>query len=410
MPAVIGRGPHARWVYPQSPGRGSSATFPPLTRQRFIDGGTSNPGSGSAASPYATIASFLAGRGNVSTADADANYVGWVTPKIGGYTENLSFPPYASTELRADSNPGVTDLIIGNITWPNVGGAFAAPNGAYLSLHNLTVLGSIVVTDDVGAPDSLLVLSADEIGQGGASVSDVIDTSACTKLAAIIVTNMALANGVNAGTTDDSAALTLLYSSAVGSVLARTVNCIGATLACDVITTVAVTGQATFRDCAFAQSSNTVLTAPGGALFDGPSWRSFLAAGGVRSVATTVLVTGGYSGGIVQGANLPTGAGPTNVSLNGTGASGGYTGMSAGNFYASAGLVANSVVRLLTGGGELNGDTQCITKTDLAAFSLTVQNNAGGTIGVIPPNSRGSIIARFNGADWIFQEGGSLVG
>jgi hypothetical protein len=67
-----------------------------------------------------------------------------------------------------------------------------------------------------------------------------------------------------------------------------------------------------------------------------------------------------------------------------------------------------TTVTLKTGGGELPGDTILITKTDLGANVLAVKNNAAVTIGTIPTNERGFVLARFNGSDWVFAEGGSL--
>jgi hypothetical protein len=53
----------------------------------------------------------------------------------------------------------------------------------------------------------------------------------------------------------------------------------------------------------------------------------------------------------------------------------------------------------------------CITKVDTAAHALTIQNNAGTVIGVIPSGSRGFVLAEFLSTvgDWFFAEGGSLA-
>jgi hypothetical protein len=121
-----------------------------------------------------------------------------------------------------------------------------------------------------------------------------------------------------------------------------------------------------------------------------------------------VLVVGGYSGASVEGAALA--AASTSVSLNGTGATAGFTGENSGNHYSTASVTPTSVT-LLTGGGELEGDTLLISRTASVAADLAVVNGGvgAGTIGTIPTGTRGFVLARFDGTNWVFAEGGSLA-
>lgn len=411
MSYVIGRGRNAREAYPISPGAGGGgqAVVAPLTRQRFIDGGTTQLGlDGSVANPFKTIAEFTASRTNVSVADATANYVGWLMPAIGGYVENIAFPPYASTEVRADSlaNSVVGVNVTGNVTWANVAGAFAA-TVAGVSLHNVSVSGNITVTDDAGAPGSIFSISGDEVGHQAVTVGGVFDSSTTTHLVFATFTDINIA-GITAGTGASSAIVLIFSTTCTGAITARSLVVEDSIISSSAITT---REAAAFTNCSFSAGSNTVLTVPGGAAFDGLSWVTFIEAGGTRApgdAGTTVLVYGGYLGSPVEGAAL-TGA-ATNVSLNGTGASVGFQGANSGNHYTTSNGTPTSVT-LLTGGGELAGDTMRITKTDLGANALAVINGGGGggTIGTIPANNRGSVLARFNGTNWIFVDGGALA-
>jgi len=389
----------AREAFPISSGVGAAAGVPPLKRQKFIDGDTTQNGlNGSVAGPFKTIAQFMASRTNASVADATANYVGWVMPALSGYTENVAFPAYASTELRADSLSSLNGTIInGNVTWANIAGTNAA-TAALVCLHNVSVNGTFTVTDDAGAPASEVVFGGDETAFVGVSVGAFV-SSAATKLGAVLFLNAATTS-VDAGTADTSAVIIMDGCTPSGSVIGKMVEMFDCAVQAS-----AVTARVTsiFRDCTFTVV--TTLTSPASS-FDGQSWMSFFGIGGIRAAGTTVLVIGGFDGGSVPGAAL-TGA-STDVSLNGTGATAGYTGENSGNHYTTSNGTPTTVT-LKTGGGELKGDTICITKTDLGANALAVKNNAAATIGTIPANERGSVVARFDGADWVFDQGGSLA-
>ena len=397
---VIGRRGHGRETYPQSPRAGGGATSTPLSRQRFIDGDTTVPGLGAASAPFPTIAAFIASRGNVSVADATANYVGWLMPALNGYTENVHFPPYASTELRADSfSADLGTVVTGNVTWANVAGAHPAAV-AVVDMHNVTVTGVFTVTDDGGAPSSVVLFGGDEVGLQSELLGG-FDASGATHLTSVFFEN-ALVNNIAAGIANAD----VFNSECNGQIAAGAL--VAANSSIDVSAINVGTGTANFSNCQFVAGSTPALAASGGATFDGPSWQSFWEAGGARAVGTTVLVVGGYSGAAVEGAGLQTAA-DTSVSLNGTGATAGFTGEHSGNHYSLTNPGGDRIVTLLTGGGELPGDTMLITKTDLVAHSLTVKNNASTVIGVIPSGSRGFVLARLSGGDWVFSEGGSLA-
>ena len=380
----------------------------PLSRQRFIDGDTATTGrTGAASQPFKTIAEFIASRGNASVPDATANYVGWLMPSIAGYTENIAFPAYASTELRADSvSDALGTVITGNVTWANAAGANPAV-AAFVSIHNVTVSGSATVTDDVNAPASVFVFSGDELGDSSVALGS-FDSHTTTKLNIATFTN-AIVGAINAGTAANSAVVELIHSEVSGnSILASELVAHDTAIA---VTSIITFGDMRFVGCTF-QGAPNVQSTNGTVFFDGPSWKSFLEAGGTRSAGVVVLVVGGYNGGAVEGATLPTG-GNVDVSLNGTGATAGYTGSNSGNHYSSSGITGDRSVAILTGGGELDGDTMLITKKDLAAHNLVI-SNAGTTpvvLGTIPSGSRGFLLAQFNAStgDWVLAACGSLA-
>lgn len=411
MSHVIGRRGHGRETYPERGiGSGAPVSIVPLSRQRFIDGGTVVPGqTGSVAEPYATIAAFIASRGNASVADATANYVGWLMPALDGYTEDVAFPPYASTELRADSiSTSRGTAITGGATWVNMAGAFAASPSANVVMHNIAISGDFTVTDDIGAPTSTVIFSGDELDQASAVIGGGFISNTCVKLTAITFLHASILDGLNAGNSAGTSPSVVISSSiCAGDVTAGFLRASDTLFISPTITT-SSPGTAAFFNCQFQPSEPPLLTCFGGATFDGSSWANFIASGGARSVGTRVLVQGGNSNGSVEGAAL-TGA-STNVSLNGTGATVGFTGSDSGNHYTCSSATPTTVT-LLVGGGELPGDTMRITKANLGANVLAIVNGGpgAGTLGTIPTLARGSVLARFNGTNWVFVEGGSML-
>lgn len=411
MSRMIGRGRYATETYPQGPGGGGGAggASVPLSRQRFIDGDTVQVGlNGAAAEPFKTIAQFIASRSNaVSAADSAANFVGWLTPSIAGYVEDIAFPGRCSTELRADSMslPGTGGVnVTGNATWANTSGTAADP-AANLALHNVNITGSLTVTDNVSSPPTLLSITGDEEPAGGSSAIGSIVAGSTQTLSSVALQNAQCVGALTLGAGAANAVAIITGGSIVGGdITAKSVFCVNAALGSSNIT-VNSGGSAIFQATTFSHAC--VLTA-GVSSFDGPSWQSFIAIGGTRAVGTTVLVQGGYNAAPVEGAAL-TGA-ATNVSLNGTGATAGFTGEHSGNHYSSASNTPTSVT-LLTGGGEKPGDTILISRTTLGTGVLAVINGGGGagTLGTIPVNARGFVLAQFNGTNWVFVEGGSML-
>lgn len=412
MSRVLGRGRYIYGTYPTGAGGGggAGASAVPLSRQRFIDGDTAQSGlNGAAAEPFATIGQFTTARDadNVSIAAATSNFVGWIMPKIGGYTEDIAFPAYASTELRADSVSLVGGTVVtGNATWANSGGDFAA-SAAVVALHNVTVSGDFTVTDDGGAPNSVVIIGGDE--SSSAVIGGDFNSSTTTHLASVAFMNAQCLGDLTAGIATTSAQVGLTDSSVIGSISANALVCQRSNLQSPAIGVRDGGGGAVFLSTTFLGACvlKSVLSGGAGvASFDGPSWSSFREKGGTRFTGTAVLVKGGYSGGAVEGAALT--AASTSVSLNGTGATAGFTGENSGNHYTTSNGTPTTVT-LKTGGGELPGDTILITKTDLGANVVAVKNNAGGQIASIPTLAKGFVLAQFNGSDWVFASGGSML-
>jgi hypothetical protein len=400
MSYLIGRGRYAREAFPVNAQASGGGSILPLSRQRFIDGDTTQPGNGSASNPFPTIAAFMASRTNVSVPDAATNYVGWITPKIGGYVENVSFPPYATTELRADSfsfpsPPGGGANILGIVTWNNIAGA-NTPATALVTMHNVPVAGSFTVTDDAGAPPSRVLFGGDSpftrLGGG-------FNASAATNFESVVFDKAEINGTLNAGT----GSVFLIDSVCTSSILGSDLRALNSNFSGSALT---LTSSAFFVGCIFNDGSSPVLTTPL-ANFDGPSWASFLEAGGTRGVGTVVLVVGGYSGASVEGATLPNG-GSVDVSLDGSGASAGYTGEDSGNHYSTPDPFDTDLTVSLKTGGAKEGDTLCITKGTLGN-TLTVENSVNTLIGTIPNLERGFILSRFTAGEWVFMEGGSLT-
>jgi hypothetical protein len=411
MAYLIGRRGTARETYPEAnAGGGSGSAIVPLTRYRFIDGGTVQAGlNGSVAEPFKTIAEFMASRSNASVADATAAYVGILTPALNGYAENVVFPPYASTELRAN-NLSFADgsAIAGTVSIPNVGGAHAAAEAVFV-LHNIFATGALTYTDDGGAPTSLLILSGDE-AYAASSLFASIDTHTSAHLTEVTLVNVGVTGNVNCGVGSANASLEAASSSFSSS---------------------AITAKsAGFQDCGF--SDGTVFTVSGGgsnlvftgcafegdtapslvgsslgaiAVFDGPSWRSFLEASGAIGANMVVLVVGGYGGGPVQG--IPIGDVSATLSLDGTGAGG--TWATGGNVYfQNTAITANRTIQFLKGGGEQVGDTMRVVRTvvDASGDHLTFEDDTGATIGTLAAANRGYFEVRYNGTHWVMTGGG----
>lgn len=397
-------------------GAGGGAGIARLSREWFIDGGTTQTGNtGSIPEPFSTVAKWTAAMGAPSSSgDATRPLVGYLTPAFGGYTENTVYPAARNMLLLTDPADLVNGTIVGNATWDNVTDP-NQPSLVVLEERNILRVGDFTVTDDATAATSVVVLAGTNI-VGSAGLTGTFTASATQHMSVLELIN-AQVHTVDLGSGAANAQLAAVNSEFVsGTITALSASLLGCGLTSTAIT---VHNSCQFTDCLF-NASLLLTTGTGTAntnIFDGPSWRSFLSSGGTRASGVIVVVTGGFYAGPVYGAALPTGAGPTSVSINGNGATAGYTGSNSGNVYVSSGLTADSTVNVLTGGGEGVGDTLCITKTDLAAHTLTIKNNAGTTIGVIPSGGRGSLVLVRAGAtaiggitnDWALSNAGSLA-
>jgi hypothetical protein len=156
-----------------------------------------------------------------------------------------------------------------------------------------------------------------------------------------------------------------------------------------------------FSNCEFL-TAMSIATDGGEALFDGPSWASFQAAGGTVSSETTgtvVVVTGGFLQGTVQGVGIVNPAGGVaTLAPNGVGAT--ATWNKGGNWYTASALAVNTTITLAdtATAGAPNGTTLCITRTDASGFSLTVSDAAAGPIATLP--ATGFAVFHSNGINW----------
>jgi hypothetical protein len=382
-----------------------------LSRQKYIDGGTQAVlRNGAISQPYQTITEFTSVRGNASVNDATTNYVGIVVPAINGYSENISFTPYASTELRAESfsiPSGTRGVILnGNATWLNSAGANVGVSPT-VAIHNISVGGTFTVSDDGGAPTSTVIFGSDEI-PGGVFLS-AFDATGANHLGSAQFYNAEIGN-CNAGNGASAPSVVLTGCTMLGVITAGSLKATDTLFAVASIT-VKTGGVTLFSNCTFSPGSNPLLTCTGGGQFDGQSWSSFIAAGGTRAAGTFALVTGGYNAAPIEGATLSATA-DTSVSLNGNaaGTTTGYTGNNSGNHYTCSNLTANRAVKALKGGGEMNGDTLLITKNGPFAFDLSVQNSSGSTVAVLPSGFRAFALLQFSSLanEWLFVEGGQL--
>ena len=105
----------------------------------------------------------------------------------------------------------------------------------------------------------------------------------------------------------------------------------------------------------------------------------------------------GLLGGIIPGATIsdpPDGA--LNLSINGTGASAGYT--AGGNQYTVLSLNINTSLTLLDGNGAVLGTCLIITRTDSSINTLSILDAGTGAVAILPGS--GSIVTYYNGTTW----------
>ena len=105
----------------------------------------------------------------------------------------------------------------------------------------------------------------------------------------------------------------------------------------------------------------------------------------------------GLLGDITPGATISNPPGATiSLSINGTGASPGYT--SGGNQYTVLSLNAPTSIVLLDGNGAMTGKCLVITNLDESGNTLTIMDESNGDIAQLP--GAGSFVAYYSGSSW----------
>jgi len=396
--------------------RGAFAGTNPLVRTKWIDGDTTTPAAsanGSVGNPFASVSAALTAIGvPTSASDANQTMTLLISPAtVAAYTESPAFPAFRNLKLW--STGGVMGqiglLITGSPTWANAaGGGAVAGTTASLSLHDVSISGSVTITDDGSVPGFFLLSGSDEgrFNSPAPGVVGSIVATGATNLNRITIAGAAVGTNITSTASATGALVTVDNGSVLGSI-----TCKSLTATRSVLNGTAFAfnpgSTSTIFQCTFANA--TAITAGAGStlVFDGPSWQSFREAGGTI-VSGVVLVVGGSQGAFVDGGNM--GDASINVSLNGTGASPGFT--TGGNFYhADTAFGASRTFKALTGGGEKTGDTIRLSRVNNAAQTLVVQNNAATTLATLPASQRGFAELIFNvGAianDWNLSGVGS---
>jgi hypothetical protein len=447
MSYIVGRGRYARETYPVNPaaGAGPVGGDQPLVRTRFVDALTATPSgsqNGATSTPYSSVPVWLAapsvGTPGVPIAsDDDAET--YTTAIVSGAPADApgmaaspwTIPAYRNIEVRGlidqswSASEGTTfsDLAI---HWSNADPHTFAPAVATLTLSRLNITGSLTLTDDGSLPSALNLVGT----TGGAIAAQVenqgyqlaLDSLGASDWEFLFVTNCML---LMTAWSSSETLTTSLY--AENAFLTASESPPGVGLLDVFVTNSTVSGvEWTFDEGFFSATaidSSTLdgdvleftgactfggvrLVAPSTAYFDGPSWQSFLADSSNTRLNVVAIVIGGYTAAPVAGANI-TGASNINLSIDGTGASVGFT--QGGNLYTVTSLTGNIQVSLLSGEGESPGDTLCVNRTDRSGFTVTVIDQASSaTIAIL--QGPGQLIASSDGTNWAYQEiGGNAV-
>lgn len=143
-------------------------------------------------------------------------------------------------------------------------------------------------------------------------------------------------------------------------------------------------------------STYGVRIAPGSTGPIGPTGTGTTGPTGAAGV-TGATGSAGLLGNIILGATIsnPSG-GALNLSINGTGASAGYT--AGGNQYTVLLLNQDTTLTLIDGAGAITGTCLIITRTDSSVNTLTILDAGTGAIALLPGS--GSIVAYYNGTAW----------
>jgi hypothetical protein len=283
---------------------------------------------------------------------------------------------------------------------------------------NLNTFG-LTLTDAVGAPASELQLigsgATDGLGEYlNGNYTGTFTYSAATGFTRLLVQGaQATVTIVGPGSPTMQLALYDAVWASTGAVV-ETVVAIGSSISdttalsstgaqaytgCTIKTT-GNNANLTFQNCTFTAAAVLGVGTGGKAVFDGPSYLSWLENGGVASGTFPILVVGGFRAGAVPGAaiNDPAGAAAT-LSISGTGASAAFA--NGGNWYTCTALAANTVITLADNAEA--GDTLCITRTDTSGFTLTISDATAGPI-VVMGGGPGSAVLSYNGVAWSLQQ------
>lgn len=386
---------------------GGGGDIPPLSRESFIDNGSQGgTGDGSIASPFKTITGWITAKATprVSNADAAASQTGILCQSIGGYVnEAVSFPPYASTELRGFASPSGSPvgLEIESLIWHNVAGAHA-PVAAVGVLKDASVgvLG-ITYTDDAGAPPSELVLVS-SYGTQMEINGPITATGTIHALELVFIQGPACLGDIDVLTD-----LLTLPGTAVRTTSVTASAWIADGTEID-LTTINLTNDGRFSNCDFEGAPVlTCASTTTPVVFDGPSLHSFQSAGGTVAAGTLVTVAGGYDACAYEGPNgqLPA-AGDAVISIDGQAA--GTTQADGGNSYFVAPTAAHAVQ--IKNSGESDLDTICIAKTNSAGdAAYSIKNNAGAVVAVMPAGAMGFVVMQKKAGDWVPVRSGSGV-
>ena len=409
----------------------------PLARTKWIDGNTAVPAdeqTGTEGSPYSSPAAWLGSLNAepLSLDDASTLEVGLISPAATDdwnpnpqtwvipagrciAISNLTASGIAAVPGAFATAPQGAAFAGTTITWTNTAATFEPPYST-LTLNDLSMTNMALALTDAGQPSALVLSGFSGYYQG------TLNFSAASSFAFLSVLNttcnLNVTNGgggatytlkLNTSTWTSTLSLqagvvvaiessltlssNLTTSGSAGQSYSKcSISCLG--------TMTATLGAISFKLCTFSQAT-TLTAASGGVVFDGPSWASFQAAGGVITAGTVVKVTGGYlSGEVLNGTPIHNPAGnAVTLSINGSGATTGFT--TGGNSYQVTSLAATSTITLVDGGGAVNGTSLLITSTDTSGHTLNVADAASGTIASI--TAIGFFLLTFNGSTWVLK-------
>jgi hypothetical protein len=388
----------ARMAKSEAGASSSGGSLVPLVRTKFIDGLTTVPGphTGAISNPFATISAWLASLTPPTTlVDANTSQSGLVSPAT--YTESLAIPAYRYINLQSLT---FLQTLTGNVTWANVnpGGGAVAPNTAVLSINGMFINGNLTVTDDGSDPE--------ELGLRSSTLSGNLVATGATDLTLIQVSDSGIGGQITS-TASGAGALIDAVDSQIGSFIGRGGRFRGCILN-GALYTIDAASSVEFLDCQF--TGTPVISGGVQANFDGPSYSSFVSAGGTVTAPMVPLVVGGYNASIVDlNDTLFLVSGTVAIAINGVGATAPYT--QGGNHYTyTAGSLAGGagILNVLAAGAKSN-DTMRITRNDVSANTVTINDAASATLLVVLPVTKQAFAdLEFNGTNWALIAMGTI--